>query len=136
MTEPDRVAREFKRRVGDPTPLMLGGTPYSAQSLMAKLLHWVMEAVAEREGGPAYHVAVTHPANWGPYKKELLNQTVSLADINNPTFVTEPEAAARVPRRACRVRPSPNRARTARTWDCSARARPTARAPRRERRRG
>jgi molecular chaperone DnaK len=24
---PDRVAREFKRRIGDPTPLLLGGTP-------------------------------------------------------------------------------------------------------------
>ena len=30
-TEPDRVAREFKRRLGDPTPILLGGTPYSAE---------------------------------------------------------------------------------------------------------
>src|SRR6266496_1900380 len=94
MTEPDRVAREFKRRVGDPTPLMLGGTPYSAQSLMAKLLHWVMEAVAEREGGPAEHVAVTHPANWGPYKKGLLEEALRLADLHEVTTLTEPEAAA------------------------------------------
>ena len=28
--EPTRVAREFKRRLGDPTPLVLGGTPYGA----------------------------------------------------------------------------------------------------------
>ena len=35
-----------------------------------------------------------HPANWGPYKKELLVQTVELADVRDPTFVTEPEAAA------------------------------------------
>ena len=26
-TEPSRVAREFKRRVGDPTPIIVGGTP-------------------------------------------------------------------------------------------------------------
>ena len=25
VTEPERVAREFKRRVGDSTPLMVGG---------------------------------------------------------------------------------------------------------------
>jgi molecular chaperone DnaK len=94
LAEPDRVAREFKRRVGDPTPLMLGGTPYSAQSLMAKLLHWVMGAVAEREGGPASHVAVTHPANWGPYKKGLLEEALRLADLHDVTTLTEPEAAA------------------------------------------
>ncbi|MBK6871283.1 MAG: Hsp70 family protein [Kineosporiaceae bacterium] len=27
---PDRVAREFKRRVGDSVPLLLGGSPYPA----------------------------------------------------------------------------------------------------------
>jgi molecular chaperone DnaK len=94
LAEPDRVAREFKRRVGDPTPLMLGGTPYSAQSLMAKLLHWVMGAVAEREGGSAEHVAVSHPANWGPYKKGLLEEALRLADLHDVTTLTEPEAAA------------------------------------------
>lgn len=28
LTEPARTAREFKRRLGDPVPLILGGTPY------------------------------------------------------------------------------------------------------------
>ena len=27
LTEPGRTAREFKRRLGDPTPLILAGTP-------------------------------------------------------------------------------------------------------------
>ncbi|MHB8465410.1 MAG: Hsp70 family protein, partial [Acidimicrobiales bacterium] len=40
-SEPDRVAREFKRRVGDPTPLVLGGAPWSAEALTAKLLRFV-----------------------------------------------------------------------------------------------
>lgn len=31
IADPTRVAREFKRRLGDPTPLILGGTPYSAR---------------------------------------------------------------------------------------------------------
>ena len=35
-TEPDRVAREFKRRVGDTTPIFLGGSPYSAEVLMSR----------------------------------------------------------------------------------------------------
>src|SRR5690349_10971930 len=31
-TDPARVVREFKRRIGDPIPLMVAGTPFSAQA--------------------------------------------------------------------------------------------------------
>ena len=94
LIEPQRVAREFKRRIGDPTPLFLGGTPYSAETLMAKLLRWVVDKVAEDEGGPADGIAVSHPANWGDYKKDLLRQAIQLADLTDVALVTEPEAAA------------------------------------------
>lgn len=94
LTEPDRVAREFKRRVGDTTPIFLGGAPQSAEALMAKLLRWVVDEVATREGGPAEHLTVCHPANWGQYKKDLLGQAVRIAEVGSATFITEPEAAA------------------------------------------
>src|SRR5690349_4490877 len=29
---PERTARQFKRRLGDTTPILLGGTPYSPQA--------------------------------------------------------------------------------------------------------
>ena len=45
LGEPTRVAREFKRRLGDPTPLVLGGTPYGAESLMSHLLREVVQLV-------------------------------------------------------------------------------------------
>jgi actin-like ATPase involved in cell morphogenesis len=93
-TEPSRVAREFKRRLGDPTPIIVSGTPYSADALMAKLLRWVVERVAEAEGGPADGVAVTHPANWGPFKIDLLRQAIRMADLGEVTTLSEPEAAA------------------------------------------
>ncbi len=92
--EPARVAREFKRRVGDTTPIIVGGAPYSAEALMAKLLRHAVDEVAELEGGPPERVAVTHPANWGPYKKDLLHQAVRIADVENVTYLSEPEAAA------------------------------------------
>ncbi|MBN2622369.1 MAG: Hsp70 family protein [Acidimicrobiales bacterium] len=93
-TEPGRVAREFKRRVGDPTPIIVGGTPYSADALMAKLLRWVVDHVSSVEGGPPAGVAVSHPANWGNYKLDLLRQAISLADLDDVATLTEPEAAA------------------------------------------
>jgi molecular chaperone DnaK len=95
LTEPQRVAREFKRRLGDPTPILLGGAPYSAEALTARLLRSVVDEVASREGGPPSAICVCHPANWGPYKTDLLRQAVRMADLQHPvTLTTEPEAAA------------------------------------------
>ena len=93
-TEPDRVAREFKRRVGDTTPIFLGGSPYSAEMLMSELLEWAVGQVEAREGGAPDRVAVCHPANWGAYKRELLDNAIRQANLGNAIMLTEPEAAA------------------------------------------
>jgi molecular chaperone DnaK len=92
--EPQRVAREFKRRLGDPTPIMLAGTPVSADALMAKQLRWTTDKVTELEGGPPAGVAISHPANWGDYKKDLLGQAIRQANLDGVVTLTEPEAAA------------------------------------------
>ena len=94
ITEPERLAREFKRRVGDPTPVLLGGTPYGAEALMGKMLRWVVERVMEMEGGPPDAIALTHPANWGPYKTDLLHQAARQTNVGVARYLTEPEAAA------------------------------------------
>ena len=95
LSEPHRVAREFKRRLGDTTPILLGGVPYSAEALMARLLRSVVDEVTTREGGAPSRICVSHPANWGPYKTDLLLQAVRLAGLDEPvSFTTEPEAAA------------------------------------------
>jgi molecular chaperone DnaK len=93
-TEPQRVAREFKRRLGDPTPVIVGGTPYSADALIARVLRWVVDRVTELEGGPPARVAVSHPANWGSYKLDLLRQAIRIADLDDVITLSEPEAAA------------------------------------------
>ena len=94
LIEPARFAREFKRRIGDPTPVLLGGSPFSAHALMAHLLRGVVKVIADREGGPPDHTVVTCPANWGAYKRELFDQAVTQADIGPVSVVVEPEAAA------------------------------------------
>ncbi|HEU4347729.1 MAG TPA: Hsp70 family protein [Actinoplanes sp.] len=95
LTQPHRVAREFKRRLGDTTPILLGGVPYSAEALTARLLRSVVDQVVQREGGSPAAICVSHPANWGPYKTDLLLQAVRLAGLEEPvSFTSEPEAAA------------------------------------------
>ncbi|MGH4026911.1 MAG: DUF6777 domain-containing protein, partial [Pseudonocardiaceae bacterium] len=102
-SEPGRVAREFKRRFGDPVPIMVAGTPISADALTARLLRWVVDEVVEQEGGEPAVVGVAHPANWGPYKLDLLAQAVRLAGVTQTTFVSEPHAAAESHASAARV---------------------------------
>jgi len=95
LIEPQRVAREFKRRVGDPTPILLAGVPYSAEALTARLLRAVVDEVRTREGGEPDAICVCRPANWGPYKTDLLRQAIRMADLEQPVILsTEPEAAA------------------------------------------
>jgi molecular chaperone DnaK len=94
ITEPTRTGREFKRRLGDPAPLLLGGTPYGAEALMARLLRSIVDAVGERQGAAPTSITVTHPANYGAYKRDLLLEMVRLADVGKVDFLTEPEAAA------------------------------------------
>ena len=94
IVEPTRTGREFKRRLGDPAPLVLGGTPYGAEALMARLLRFIVDEVTKRQGAPPEQIVITHPANFGPYKKDLMLEMARLADVGEVQFVTEPEAAA------------------------------------------
>ncbi|MDO8362248.1 MAG: Hsp70 family protein [Actinomycetota bacterium] len=92
--EPARLAREFKRRLGDSVPILLDRTPFSAERLMAVMLRQIVADISARQGAAPDRVAVSHPANWGQFKIDLLRQAVELAGLGAATFVTEPVAAA------------------------------------------
>ncbi|GAA2628823.1 Hsp70 family protein [Paractinoplanes durhamensis] len=92
--QPERLAREFKRRVGDPVPLLVGGSPYSAHALLARQLEHVLSVATTIEQGPPASVVLTCPANWGPYKRDLLEQAARMADAPPVVLRSEPEAAA------------------------------------------
>jgi molecular chaperone DnaK len=100
LTDPDRVVREFKRRIGDEIPLLVGGKPWPAQELAAVLVHRVWQQVNEREAGLPEGVALTYPASWGPYKISLFEQAMRAARIGEMTrlgkmeLLSEPQAAA------------------------------------------
>ena len=49
VTDPSGSVREFKRRLGDPTPIIVRTSPYSPESLVAKVLTYVVQRVSERE---------------------------------------------------------------------------------------
>jgi actin-like ATPase involved in cell morphogenesis len=94
VTNPERVVREFKRRIGDEVPMVIGGVPHSAPEITARVFRWVIDRVAQREGGPATGIVVTHPAGWGTYKIHTMAQALRATDLPEIIFRTEPEAAA------------------------------------------
>ncbi|TDV42178.1 Hsp70 family protein [Actinophytocola oryzae] len=92
--DPARIARNFKRRLGDPTPLVLGGAAYSPTALMAAQLRDVLFTVTRAMGGPPGSVVLTCPAIWGPYRREQFGEVPKLAGLPGYQLLTEPEAAA------------------------------------------
>ena len=94
LTEPDRVVREFKRRLGDDVPVLVDGEPYAPEALMAGLLAWVLERTAERMGERPDGLVLTHPAGWQEHKLERLRRVVDSAGGPEARFCPEPTAAA------------------------------------------
>jgi sugar lactone lactonase YvrE len=94
-SDASRVAREFKRRLGDPAPFLVGGSPWSPEALLAEVLRAAIARISAQEGGPPTTLTLTHPANWGPYKLEQFRQVPTLANLPFATdFASEPDAAA------------------------------------------
>jgi len=87
-------AREFKRLIGRTDEVWLSGNSYSPVALMARMLCHVRDRTAEHEGQFPDHISVTHPANWGAGKLELLDDALRAAGMADATTLAEPSAAA------------------------------------------
>lgn len=94
LSDPDRVVREFKRRIGDPTPVLVGREPVPAEVLAARFIGALVGQVARREGSPPSRIAVTHPAGWGPHKVSALRSALAGHGIGPALLLSEPQAAA------------------------------------------
>ncbi len=105
VTEPTRAAREFKRRLGDPVPMVIGDATYPVESLMAHQLRDVVRRATEQEGEAPSIVVLTHPANYSDYKTDLLRRVAAEAGLSAEQLliVTEPEAAAIAYSRQARI---------------------------------
>lgn len=91
---PERVVREFKRRVGDEVPISVGTLQLPAEGVFATMARWVAGRAEEREGAPPSDIILTHPASWGAHRKQLVLSALSTQGLANVTLISEPEAAA------------------------------------------
>ena len=105
LSDPGHVVRDLTRRVGDPTPLLVGRQPVSPDELVARFLVRVVDDVAKRESGVAARVAVTHPAGWGPHRLGALHAALAAQGLGSATLIPEPVAAATGYAASARVEP-------------------------------
>ncbi|MEX5706770.1 Hsp70 family protein [Parafrankia sp. FMc6] len=84
-TDPDRAARGFLRRLGEPGHLLVGGAAYSPDGLLARLVgHLVGQIVAARGEEPE-QIVVAHPVFWPAHRREVFASAVSqLSDVSAP----------------------------------------------------
>ncbi|WP_188570369.1 Hsp70 family protein [Arthrobacter liuii] len=94
LDSPERVVREFKRRIGDDVPIILGTLALQAEDVFATMARWVADRAAEREGGPPSAVFLTHPATWGSHRLASVRGALAAHGLGNITLLPEPEAAA------------------------------------------
>jgi actin-like ATPase involved in cell morphogenesis len=92
VSNPDRINSELKRRLGNPTPVELGGQPYNVTALLGALLQDVIQKVIDTEGDPPERLMLTHPASWGPFRRALFEEVPQFAGLDNAPTVAEPEA--------------------------------------------
>ena len=69
VATPDDAVREFKRRLGDPEPIIIAGRPYLPEQLVAAFARWVRDNVAARAAADSRR----HPANWTAFQRQLLS---------------------------------------------------------------
>ncbi len=92
-SEPGRAVHEFKRRLGDPVPIILGNRRYSPTELIAAVVRDVVAQARTVTGAEPSAVVLTCPAIWGPYRLEQFTEVPVLAGLEDCRVVTEPEAA-------------------------------------------
>ena len=93
IDHPERVVREFKRRIGDQTPIIVGELSVAPEDIFAILAQWVVERAEQHEGEPPAVIALSHPASWGEHRRGLIRAALAGVGLGDIELVSEPEAA-------------------------------------------
>ncbi|WP_432856497.1 molecular chaperone DnaK [Amycolatopsis sp. CA-161197] len=84
---PSRLLTGFHRRIGDDVPVFAGGERFSPESLTAVLVEGIAEHAGAQLGGAPRHLVVTHPGDWGDYRRDLLRRALGQSGFAAVTLV-------------------------------------------------
>ncbi|MGW5053022.1 hypothetical protein [Actinokineospora sp. NPDC004072] len=99
------VAADLVDHVGDDVPILLDGIPYTAHDLLATLVAALADRAADGRGGSPDRVAVTHPPDWGPYRRALLHDALAGAGYPGALLLPTVLAAAEAEHSRAPLRP-------------------------------
>ncbi len=91
---PDRAVRAPKSRLGEQVPVVLGGQPHQATTLVAEVLRHVLAEAVRHQGGPPLRCRLTYPATWNRPQRARFLEAATKAGLPDPELVPEPVAAA------------------------------------------
>ncbi|MBL7519721.1 Hsp70 family protein, partial [Frankia sp. CNm7] len=94
LADPARSAEAFMRRIGDSSPIMVGGGAYAPEGLLTRFLERVIAAAAEARGAKPDQVVVTHPTSWNSRRRELFTEALDRLDTLDIPVVAAPAAEA------------------------------------------
>ncbi len=90
---PEALEPTPKRRIDDDT-VLLGARVLPVVDMIAAILAHVRDEATRVAGAPVPTVTLTHPAAWGPRRRDILAQAALHAGFDRPQLVPEPVAAA------------------------------------------
>lgn len=93
-SRPERTIRAPKRRLGEQTPVVLGGKPFNPVDLVASILRHVMAEAQRHVGTEPSSIRLTHPATWSRPLQQRLLEAAAKAGMTGVDLVAEPVAAA------------------------------------------
>ncbi len=89
---PSRLLTGFHRRIGDDVPVLVEGEPFPPETLTTVLVEGIAEHAANLFGGAPQHLVLTHPGDWGGYRRDVLRR--ALADAGFPAVTLVPGSIA------------------------------------------
>ena len=90
---PSRLLTGFHRRIGDDVPMMVEGEPFPPEALTTVLAEGIAEHAASMFDGEPLHLVLTHPGDWGAYRRDLLRSALAESGFTAVTLVPGPIAA-------------------------------------------
>ena len=90
---PARLLTGFHRRIGDDVPMVVEGEQFPPESLTTVLVEGIAEYAAGLFGQAPEHLVLTHPGDWGAYRRDLLRRALADAGYTAVTLVPGPIAA-------------------------------------------
>ncbi len=93
-SRPGRAVRVPKRRLGEQTPIVVGGRPFQAVAVAAEILRFAADRARRHMGSDPRAVRLTFPATWNRPRRTRLLEAAEKAGLPTPTLIPEPVAAA------------------------------------------